>query len=201
MNKQIEKWKQKSVFGKVSDIIFLIFLVALFIPQSRLAIGGFVNRIKAKIMQPEVIESSNLQTLTDADYNWKLVDVNGNAVSFAEAKGKVIFVNKWATWCPPCVGEMPEIQSLYNEFKDNPKIAFYLVSNETTDKIKLFTEKHGYNFPVYTQATFAPQILQSETIPTTFIIDKNGNIVVKESGAANWGSQKTIKIINDLIDM
>ena len=199
MNRHIEKWKKKSSFGKVTDFLFLAFIIAMIIPQSRMEIGGFINGLKAKVMQPSVIESAELTRLSEADYEWQLKDVNDKIVNFSDAKGKVIFVNFWATWCPPCVGEMPEIQDLYAQFKDNPNVAFYMVSNETSAKIKQFVTDREFTFPVYAQASAAPAIMPYQSIPTTFIIAKDGSIVVHEVGAAHWGSEKTISIINELI--
>lgn len=189
--------KKKSLWGKISDVIFIVFIVAMFIPNSRMAIAGFVNRIKSMVIQPSV---NNNNTQTIGEINWQLTDVNGSTVNFNDFKGKVIFLNFWATWCPPCVGEMPSIQNLYSEFKDNKNIVFLLVSRESTDKIKAFTSNKNYTFPVYSNKFSPPNIFASNSIPTTFVISKNGVIKVKEKGAANWGGDKMKKIITDLIN-
>ncbi len=199
MKERINKWKQKSMFSKISDFIFIGFIVAMLIPQSRLEIGGFFNRIKAKVITPDVIETETAQVLTEEDYQWQLTDTKGITHNFAESKGKVIFVNMWATWCPPCVGEMPEIQSLYDKFKDNSQVAFYLVSNETSGKINEFVQKRGYSFPVYSMQSAPTQKFDYQSIPTTFIVGRDGKIVVHEVGAANWGGDTTVKIIEELI--
>ncbi len=200
MRARIEKWKQKSLFSKISDFIFIAFIVALLIPQSRLEIGGFINRIKAKAMQPDVVEAGSAQHLTAADYEWNLADVNGAPVQFSDYKGKVLFVNMWATWCPPCVGEMPEIQTLYDKFKDNPNVAFFMVSNETPAKIKEFVTKRKFTFPVFSMQSAPTSKFEYSGIPTTFIVGKDGAIVVSEVGASNWGGETTVKIIEDLIN-
>lgn len=191
--------KKKSTFGKISDLIFIALIVALFIPNSRVAIGGFVNRIKSMIIEPSIEKHGDEKILSVDDYYWELININGNKVNLKDYQGKVIFLNLWATWCPPCVGEMPGIQELYDTFKDNEDVVFLLVSNESTEKVNTFIEKKSYTFPVYTTEYQSPKVFLSQSIPTTFVISKDGKIKIKETGAVNWGGSKMESIINDLI--
>jgi peroxiredoxin len=190
-------WKNKSTWNKVSDLVFIVFIIAMLIPEGRMAIGGFVNRIKARVMNPAVQE--NGISLSDQDYYWPMTDLEGNAVNLNDYKGKVVFLNLWATWCPPCVGEMPEIQKLYDTFKSNPDIAFLLVSNEDNEKIRGFVDKRDYTFPVYSSRSPSPEPFSTRSIPTTFVISKKGEIKIRETGAYNWGGSKMVGIIQDLL--
>ena len=192
--------KNKSVWGKITDVIFILFIVALFIPNSRLAIGGFVNRVKSMLIEPSINDTKDEYLLTANDLNWQMEDMNGNTVNLHDHQGKVIFLNLWATWCPPCVGEMPGIQNLYDTFKDHEDISFLLVSNEKQDIVKPFLDKREYTFPVFTTRYQSPKVFLSQSIPTTFVISKSGIIKIKEKGAVNWGGDKMEKIINDLIN-
>lgn len=198
MKKQIEKWKQKSMLGKISDLLFLALIVAMIIPQSRKAIMAGVNNVKAKIIPPSVKEEP-IATLGEADYSWQLVDIEGNNHSLAEFKGKVIFINFWATWCGPCVGEMPEIQKFYDKFKNNNNVVFILASQDDLQTMKNFMQKKDYNFPVYTVASQTPENLASRSIPTSFLINKNGEIVMRTVGVANWGGKKMENLVKDLL--
>ncbi len=195
-----EYLKKKSTFGKITDIIFVLFLVALFIPNSRIAIGGFVNRIKAMVVEPSLDDTGNEEIVNFNDINWQLTDINGSTINFQDYKGKVVFLNFWATWCPPCVGEMPGIQDLYDKFKDNNDVVFLLVSNEELSKIKTFIDKREYTFPVFSSRYKSPDVFFSKSIPTTFVISKYGKIKVKETGAVNWGGNKMEQIIKDLLN-
>jgi peroxiredoxin len=94
---------------------------------------------------------------------------------------------------------MPGIQKLYDTFKDNDKVAFFLVSDEQPSKIKAFIDKKGYDFPVYTSLEQAPKAFYSNSIPTTYVLSKSAVIKIKEVGALNWGGEKSRKIIEDLI--
>ena len=191
-------WKGKSLFSKVTDILFLFFIIALIFPSGRMAIGGTVNRIKAMIIQPSV--EKNRISLPEPDLDWSLKDINGTQINMNEFDGKVKFINLWATWCPPCIGEMPEIEELYNKFKDNENVAFFMISDENTAKIKEFIDKRNYSFPVYQSLSTNPIGLRSNSIPATYILSKKNEIVLKEIGAANWGSKKTQEIINGLLN-
>ena len=191
-------WQNKSAWNKFSDLIFIVFIAALLTPGGRLTIGGFVNRVKAKVMNPAVQENGT--QLTAEDYNWLLKDINGEQVNLDGEKGKVVFINLWATWCPPCVGEMPEIQKLYDKYKDREDIAFFMISNESNEKIKAFVEKRGYTFPVYSSQRQSPTPFVTQSIPTTFVISKSGQIVIRETGAYNWGGEKMVSIIEGLLE-
>jgi len=198
MSKQIEKWKKKTFFSKFSDIFFVLFIVAMIIPGSRTAVMTAVNSVKAKIIQPKV-DNNSTEKLNNNEYNWQLADINGQAVNFAEFEGKVVFVNFWATWCGPCLGEMPEIQKLYDKFKDNKNVVFVLVTNEDTKTINQFVDKKKYTFPVYTALSNPPNKFATKSIPTTFLIDKKGNIIIHKVGAANWSGKKVIETIENAL--
>jgi len=190
-------WNSKSLFGKLGDLFFVLFVTAMLFPQGRLTIGGAINRVKAYIIQPSA--SENGEIISDTDFNWKLVDINNNEVDLNEAKGKVIFINLWATWCPPCVGEMPEIQKLYNNYKNNDNIMFYMITSDPVSKMKKFVTNRKYDFPVFHAKGETPVPFKVRSIPTTFVLSKSGKIVIRETGAANWGGKKMVEIIDNLI--
>ena len=131
------------------------------------------------------------------NYDWQLVDVTGNEFNFENTKGKVVLVNFWATWCPPCVAEMPSLQGLYDDYND--RVVFMFVAKDKVAKVSAFMAKKGYTLPVYYSKSEAPSILTSKTIPTTYVIDKAGKIIIAETGAADWNSDKTRKILDQLL--
>lgn len=190
-------WNSRTTWSKISDLIFIALLITLFIPSGRMAVGGAINRVKAMALNPSM-QADSVQ-LNPEDLNWQLYDMNGKTLNLTNFEGKVIFLNLWATWCPPCVGEMPEIQELYNKFKDHPDIAFVAVSNERNSTVSDFIKKRGFSFPVYTTKHNAPSAFASRSIPTTFVISKSGKIKVKETGAYNWGGKKMVRIIDKLL--
>lgn len=125
------------------------------------------------------------------DYNFKLIDFEGNIIPMDNFKNKVIFINEWATWCAPCIAEMPSIQNLYNEIGDNENIVFVMLSmEENKKKIEKFINKKGFTFPVYGVASELPDVLKSSSIPTTFVVSKSGEIISKKVGMAKYDTEK-----------
>jgi thiol-disulfide isomerase/thioredoxin len=136
--------------------------------------------------------------LSQSDYEFKLEDLQGNVSSFADLKGKTIFVNLWATWCPPCIAEMPEIQNLY-EKTGSENIAFVMISlDDTREKPIKFIERKEYTFPVYTLTGGLPKVFHSQSIPTTFVIAPDGQIKVKQYGMASYDTEAFRSFLTNL---
>lgn len=116
---------------------------------------------------------------------------NGIPVNTAALRGKIVFINFWATWCPPCIAEMGAVNSLYNKLKSDPHFVFMLVDADG-DLVSAgaFMKKHGYNLPVYRVSGPVPSALYSGTLPTTLIIDTSGVVVQRHEGIANYDTQK-----------
>ena len=134
-----------------------------------------------------------------ADYNWTISTLDGQEFQMTELQGKVMFLNFWATWCPPCVAEMPGIQRLYDIFKDK-NVAFVCISREDPDTVREFVEEHEYSFPIYTMDDERPEAFMSRGIPATFILDQDGDIVFRQEGSAKWDDQSSIDFMNGLLN-
>tara|TARA_R100001369_G_scaffold83771_1_gene116273 strand:+ start:2207 stop:2767 length:561 start_codon:yes stop_codon:yes gene_type:complete len=176
----------------VNGIFILAVLVLVFTPVG-FYIKVYVNRILA--FNPTPVEAREQQLITD--YHWKLQDLESNGFNFEKVKGKVVFINFWASWCPPCVAEMPSLQSLYNDYGDN--VIFMFVAQDQQKRVERFLKKGDYKLPVYYEKTTTPKQLFSKSIPSTYIISKAGKIVVAKTGAADWNSNKTRALIDDLL--
>ncbi len=192
-----EQWKRyragKSKIGVAFDILFIVLFIAMIIPSSRKNISSVI--IKFTMSSPA--EKVNREELSKTDYNWQYKTLQGETKNFADLKGKVIFFNLWATWCPPCIAEFPEINELYESYGD--KVEFVLISNEEAGHVKAFLDKKGFSIPSNIPIQRTPEKLSSKSIPATFIISKNGEIVVKKLGAAKWNSDKTHALLDKLI--
>ena len=188
---------KQSLWANISDAIFLLFIIALIIPNTRTEVLGLGSRARTWVWPPQV-ETENVVTLTDADYNFFIKDMEGNSMPFSDLKNKVVFLNLWATWCPPCVGEMPDIQKLYNKMKNNDNVAIVLLSNESSESVKAFIEKRGFEMPIYTAQQALPKAFSSTSIPVTFIISRKGEILLNQKGAANWSGKKTTELLEKL---
>mgnify|MGYP003711237889 CR=1 FL=1 len=91
------------------------------------------------------------------DFDWQLEDLEGTNINFNQSEGRVTLVNFWATWCPPCIAEMPSMQNLYNSYGD--KVDFYFVSLEEAEILQKFIQKKGYKIPVYIPRSSLPEAL------------------------------------------
>lgn len=167
----------------------------MIIPQTRKPIQVFLQKGLAMI-SPSVIQESKRESVND--YNWELQNIDGGSINFNSSEEKVVLINFWATWCPPCIAEMPSLHKLHDDYKD--KVDFYFVSNEELDVLSEFLKKNNYSFNVHVPKTKYPEAFDVSSIPRTFLIDKNGDIVIDKTGAANWNSEKVRNQIDKLLD-
>lgn len=179
---------------KSRDLMFLVVLALVIIPQSRETIQIAFHSILSKF-NPVIIHKSAQQTITYSP--WVLRDLKGNEMEYSDTKNQVVFLNLWATWCPPCIAEFQGIQELYNDYKND--VVFLLVSDETPIAIQNFLKKNGYDINVFIPMTKYPIDFNPKSIPRTYIIDSKGSIVIDKKGAANWSSSKVRKILNKLL--
>ncbi|MEP3836363.1 MAG: TlpA disulfide reductase family protein [Algibacter sp.] len=180
--------------SKIKNIIFFVLIGLLLIPQTRKPIQVFLNKGLA-LFAPSTIDVSKQNKISD--YNWLLKGENNNDVNFSTTKNKVVLVNFWATWCPPCIAEMPSMQLLYEDYKD--KIEFVFVSNEDFQVTNNFLIKNEYTFSSYKAISKHPDVFNVTSIPRTFLIDKSGNIVIDKTGASNWNSETVRSTIDSLL--
>lgn len=141
---------------------------------------------------------SEVQSLQPSDYDFKLLDLQERTTSFSSFKGKTVFVNLWATWCPPCIAEMPEIQSLF-EKTASERVVFVMISlDEDKEKARKFVERKGYTFPVFIPASGLPAAFHSRSIPTTLVVSPEGKIVVRQEGMASYDTETFRKLLLNL---
>ena len=193
VNFDFNKKRMKYLKKHWSNILFGLFIILMIIPQTRMPIQVFLQRIIS--FSPSEIDKDERTALKD--YHWNLGTINSETINFNQSEGKVIVVNFWATWCPPCIAEMPELQELYDTYND--KVDLYFITNDPPEKVKLFLKSNGYDLPVYFQIEKAPKILESSSLPTTYLLSKNGDVVIKKIGAASWNSDKVHQTIDRLL--
>ena len=152
------------------------------------------------LMQPDLKLSETERQRTSLDMVLRPLAEVAKPVNLEQFKGKVIFLNYWATWCPPCIAEMPNLQALYEQYSQNDKIRFVMVSrDQEPEKARAFIRRKEYTFPSYWLAAPRPQPLRSNVLPTTIVIDKEGKIVIKETGMANYNTMEFKNFIDTLI--
>jgi thiol-disulfide isomerase/thioredoxin len=134
-----------------------------------------------------------------ANYEWKLQDLDGKPVPFDSFRGKAVFLNIWATWCGPCVREMPSIARL----SSNPRlkdVAFVCVSvDDSPDPVRQFVDQHKLPMTVLWSNGNVPDVYSGEgAIPATFLIAPDGRIVQTEVGSTDWDNPAAIETLESL---
>ncbi len=198
LKERISKWKEtRNTWQKAGDIFFWLMLILLIIPGPRKVISTSINRVALNIKTPGMIPEDKQASLAESDYNWVLQNEEGEPVKLSEMGEKPLFLNFWATWCPPCIAELPEIQRAWE--KHGESIKFLLVTNQEPSVVETFMKKHGYTVPVHYAASAPPRVFDHSSIPTTYVISPDGKIVVMKKGAVNWDSKGTDRIFEHLL--
>jgi len=132
-------------------------------------------------------------------FDFKLLDLNGNELVLNNHQGKVIFLNFWATWCPPCRNEMPSMESLNKKMEGSNFVMIAVNIQEKNSIVKEFIKKNKYTFPVIIDETGEVSAkYQIRSIPTTFIIDTKGKIAGVFTGSRDWNSNDVVNIFKEL---
>jgi len=185
--------RKKTTFGIISDFLFFALLIGMIIPDSRKVISSTI--IRYTMFQPR--ENDEIIFVNESDLNWKLISEDRKVVYPKQSLGKPIFINFWATWCPPCIAEMPSIQNLYDKYKG--KVDFYLVSNEDFAVMHDHLKKKGFTMPVYRLAGRVSEKFYSRKIPTSYLISPEGKIVMLKQGAADWDGKHVFEAIDNML--
>jgi thiol-disulfide isomerase/thioredoxin len=136
--------------------------------------------------------------LSDRDFRWELRTLDGDPVTLDRFRGRVLFVNLWATWCPPCVAELRSIQALADSLAGEPAVAFLLVSPEAARPVARFVRRRALTAPVYLEGTRAPARFGAFALPTTVVVDRQGRIVLRRRGAADWDDPAIRALLREL---
>jgi thiol-disulfide isomerase/thioredoxin len=121
---------------------------------------------------------------------FQVQDVKGNVTPLEQYKGKKVFVNFWASWCPPCKREMPSIEKLYADV-DTSKVTFLLVSlDDEFGKAKKYVSSQNLKLPIYYPASNLPPLFNVEAIPATFIFNENGELLNQVNGSDNYEQEE-----------
>ena len=158
----------------------------------------------------EVIEAPKLEAPSSEDMKVSTIDFESNMLQFSDLdnniftiqdfKGKNLFINYWATWCNPCLAEMPYMAELYENYQNQDDLIFLYLSREKLDTIKNYIPKDESlkNLPIYKIVT-DDEFFATSGIPTTFIVNSKGEVVVKDVCSAFWNDESVFKFLDQLI--
>ncbi|WP_316791683.1 TlpA disulfide reductase family protein [Pedobacter frigoris] len=193
--------KKNIVSNIITGLLIVFALILVFSPDAK---GWMIqNLMKIGLFQPEVpskvvTEQSDLTNGTAVLFK----DANGKVIDLTSLKGKVVFINFWATWCPPCIAEMPSINGLYKKYKDNTSVVFIMADVDgTINSSTAFMKKKGYVLPVHIPASSMPREYFSGSMPTTIILDKQGRLSFNHVGGADYSNPEVAAFIDKLLKM
>ncbi len=158
----------------------------------------------------EVIEAPKLEPPSSEEMKATKIDFESNMLQFSDLdnnifniqkfKGKNLLINYWATWCNPCLAEMPYMVELYEKYKNEEDIIFLFLSREELKTIKNYIpqDENLQRLPIFKVIT-DDEFFATSGIPTTFIINSDGEVVVKDLGTAFWNDESVFKFIDNLI--
>jgi len=189
-----------------SYFIWGVLLVVVLIPDTRIFVqrqlmklGLFRPKLETSAQQEPEKEQQTISVTGGPAVSF--VDDKGNPVHVRDLKGKVVFINFWATWCPPCKAEMPSIQKLYDKFKDSGKIEFLLVEIDNNIRgANDFLKGENLDLPIVYPYSDIPKDWLSDAIPTTVILDKEGKLIAREQGMRDYSASSVVDFMQNLIN-
>ena len=178
--------------GRTASIATLLF-ISLFTAAN----ASTIPDTGIHLPQPKLLTSA---IIPNSQFELTFKDQNGSIVTLTQLRGKVVFLNFWATWCLPCLAEMPSIHKLYSHFKNNKDIVFIMLDADSNfEKSNAYMDRKKYEMPIYHLTGKVSDQIFSGALPTTIVFDKQGRISFKHQGFAKYNSKTFIKFIDQLI--
>jgi len=190
--------KSFNVKNIVNALLIAVFVAIIFVPTAKAMV--LQGLMKVGLFSPDTaaVDVPVIKDLRGIRFR----DASGKIIDLGDLKGKVVFLNFWATWCPPCIAEMPGVNKLHEKFRNDADVVFILADADgDLLKSQKFMGRKKFGLPVHAVASEIPEVLFQGSLPTTIVFDKQGRIRYNEAGAANYGSQKFIEFIDRLKTM
>ncbi|OVE55762.1 TlpA family protein disulfide reductase [Chryseobacterium mucoviscidosis] len=180
-----------------STVIMIAVLILLWgspdakawVMRQMISTGLFNSRIEEKTEKSSLVPP-----------NFSVKNENGEITETSQLRGKVVFINFWASWCPPCRAEFPSVQKFYDAYKTNQNLVFLTVNLD--DEIilgKKYLQKEKFSIPFLVPDSSIPKELYSGSLPTTIILDKTGKIRMHHSGMADYSKDSFYHEIETLL--
>jgi len=200
-------WFPAVVFLGVAVAVWFIFdsplirgIILGSVGSVALLVGGtglMIRRVKKKMTAAQ----GGLAEVPLPDRPWEIdlvgTSLGGETVDLSDPGGRVLVLNYWATWCGPCVAEMPSLMKLMERTAES-SVDYAFVTSEPEEKVRPFLEKRGWDLPVVIVDQEALKPLQARGIPATFVIGGDGRIALRHIGAAQWDSDEVVNFIRGL---
>ncbi|MET3537196.1 TlpA family protein disulfide reductase [Chryseobacterium limigenitum] len=193
-------WLRRNWSTVLLGIIFIVLLVSpdakAWLMRQIISTGLLNSKIEKKTTE----KPSNKSTAVSVQ-NFSVRNDKGKIINTSDLKGKVVFINFWASWCPPCRAEFPSIQKFYEQYKENEGLVFITVNlDEEVDAGKIYLEKEQFSVPFLVPNGNIPNEYFRGSLPTTVVLDKAGKIRMHHAGMADYSKDSFYEEINQLLN-
>lgn len=147
----------------------------------------------------QVADSNHLEVYGEADYDWTIRPLDGAEVELESFRGRVLFINMWASWCTPCVREMETIERLKDRLADTDA-EFLIVAAEGERPVRRHLRRYSYDLPIYLEIDRMPSSFGLRGLPTSWVVDREGRIVLVRHGEAIWDTDEIEKFVRSLVE-
>ena len=184
------KVKKKTLLS----VLFFAFVLSFFFTPLGYHSKVFLNQLFS--FSPTIIAEADRTQIPD--YEWTLKDPAWEFFSFERSKGKVVFINFWASWRLPCAAELASIQNFYDTYKD--RVDFYIITDEEREPVLDYMAEKKFHFPVTYLIIGERAPFEVLTPPASYLIDKKGRIVIQKEGIADWDNRKIYETVDALLE-
>ncbi|WP_414846619.1 TlpA family protein disulfide reductase [Chryseobacterium sp. IT-36CA2] len=190
-------WLRKNASTTILTVLFIVILV------NKDAKAWLMRQVASTgILNSSISESKETQnTSIKGSYaGFTLKNEDGTSIDSSTLQNKVVFINFWASWCPPCRAEFPSVQKMYDRYKENPDMVFLTVNLDDNVALgKSYLKEKGFTVPFLVPAGNIPDVLYNGSLPTTVVLDRKGEIRLHHKGLADYSKDSFYKQIDELL--
>ena len=160
-----------------------------------LALVGLATLVRAE----GTVAQDELTTYGEADYTWSVQPLDGEPIPLELHRGEVLFINMWASWCTPCIREMGSIEGLSRRLADTD-VRFLIVAADNERAVRRYLRRYSYDLPIYLEDGRIPDAFGLRGLPTSWVVDREGRIVLVRHGEAVWDTDEVEAFIRSVAE-
>ena len=193
----LQKWLSALKKRGLSILFYALLIIFIVSPSAKSWL--LEQLISIGLFNASIGKTESLNKIS-ANIDFTYLDGEGNKLTIASLKGKIVIINFWASWCPPCRAEMPSLEGLYKKLRGDDRFVFLFINeDENKTKSAVYLDKNNFIIPVYSRSGEISSAVFSGTLPTTIVLDKSLKVVFKYEGMAGYNTDKFIQQLKELL--